>query len=71
MKPCNVVLQFGAGIKSPEPEITEFKVLKTTTYYNYFCLKLNCFEAYFGTIKGMLKNCPICKKNDKVVAKFE
>ncbi|MCK5639787.1 MAG: hypothetical protein KAJ19_03280 [Gammaproteobacteria bacterium] len=45
-------------------------VLESTTYYNQFCLKLSCFTAFFGEVKGQLEPCLICGKTDDVVCDF-
>ena len=68
---CNVILQAGintAPAKKPPPEYT---VAETIIFYNYFCLKFGCFQAFWGTEKGVIKNCPNCRQNDEVMAKFE
>jgi len=68
---CNVILQAGINAipaKQPNPEYT---VKETIVFYNYFCLKFGCFQAFFGTEKGVIKNCPNCGLNDEVIARFE
>jgi hypothetical protein len=64
------VLEANTGTVELNYPVTEHKVLEVFSVYNYFCLKLNCFEAFFGRDKGVIKDCPICGMNDKVVARF-
>jgi len=71
MKECNVVLEVGGGVCPPVYAIPEHRITKRFVIYNYFCRKFSCFEAFFGRDKGVIKDCPICKKNDEVVGKFE
>ncbi len=52
---CNVILQAGINnvpAKQPPPEYT---VTETIIFYNYFCLKFGCFQAFFGRDKGVMK----------------
>lgn len=69
MKPCNIILE--VGLETPPCPIPEHKIISTTVIYNHFCLKMGCFQSYFGRIKGKVANCPNCGSNDKAVAKFE
>jgi hypothetical protein len=71
MHEFNPSLEAGGGIEPLEQKHDDFKVLETITFYNYFCLKMGCFQAFFGTEKGVIKDCPNCYQNDRVVAKFE
>ena len=69
MKPCNIIME--VGMEAPPYPTPEYKVVDTIVIYNYFCLKIGCFQAFFGRDKGVMKNCPNCEMNDEVVAKFE
>ena len=71
MDSCNVILELGAGIKPKAQPKPEHKILETFTVYNYFCLKMGCFQSFFGREKGIIKCCPNCGLNDRVVGTFE
>jgi hypothetical protein len=45
-------------------------VLESTTYYNMFCMKLDCFLPFYGEVKGQLEPCLVCGNTDDVVADF-
>jgi hypothetical protein len=67
---CDVIMELGNGYEPPDWPAPDYNVLETVTIYNYFCLKMGCFQAFFGRDKGIMKNCPNCGMNDEVVAKF-
>ena len=71
MTECNAILQSGVNETPEKFPIPKYRILSTIVIYNYFCLKMGCFQAFFGREKGVMKNCPNCGLNDQVVAKFE
>jgi hypothetical protein len=71
MRGCNVILQAGVTASALNPSKPNYKTVGTVVIYNYFCMKLTCFQAFFGRDKGVMKNCPNCKMNNEVVGRFE
>lgn len=71
MKECNAILEAGVNETPPKYPMPKYTVIDTIVIFNYFCLKIGCFQAFFGRDRGVMKNCPNCRLNDEVVAKFE
>lgn len=71
MKNYRKVLCLSGNKAVPIPSTPKHKEIEKIVFYNYFCLKMGCFQAFFGTEKGVIKDCPNCYQNDKVVGRFE
>ncbi len=71
MTECNAILEFGGLVTAPDYPKPEHKILETFTVYNYFCLRMECFQSFFGREKGVIKCCPNCNMNDRVMGTFE
>ena len=71
MNECKIIMECGDGTQAPDYPTPEHAILESFVVYNYFCLKICCFQAFFGREKGVMKNCPNCGMNDQVVARFE
>lgn len=50
-------------------EIPEHTITKTIVIYNYFCLKIDCFFAFFRRFADDEMECPKCKERKDVIYK--